>query len=87
MGERGDGLASKSRAQFDKRRKELDRQNRQKEKRARKAAEKERKGEGGAGVEEDPDIAGIQLGPQPVFDEDAADTEDSGDEPSAEDES
>jgi hypothetical protein len=55
---------------MDKRRKELARQERQKEKRARKAAGRESEpGANGSAPEDDPDLAGIQLGPQPPQDE------------------
>lgn len=57
-------------SQFEKRRKELARQERQKEKRERRLEQKERKaGETPEGGEEDPDLAGIKLGPQPPSDE------------------
>lgn len=56
-------MAKKSRAQFEKRQKELARQERQKSKHARKVEARERKL--GEAPGEDPDIAGIQLGPQP----------------------
>lgn len=63
-------MASKSRAQIDKRRKELARQERQKEKRARRLADREQDPDAPEPAEiEDPDIAGIQLGPQPPEDE------------------
>ena len=63
-------MASKSRAQIDKRRKELARQERQNEKRARRLAQRERGPDGDAeGSGEDPDIAGIRLGPQPPPDD------------------
>jgi hypothetical protein len=56
----------KSKAQFEKRRKEIARQEKQKEKRARRLEAKERQAAGGPGAgEEDPDLAGIVPGPQP----------------------
>ena len=65
-------MAARSQSQFEKRRKELARQERQKEKRGRRLEHKERKaGEPAEGAEEeDPDLAGIKLGPQPPADED-----------------
>jgi len=55
-----------SRGPFAKRQKELARREKQKEKQARRQEAKERASEPGAVTEgEDPDIAGIQLGPQP----------------------
>jgi len=59
-----------SRGPFAKRQKELARREKQKEKQARRLEAKDRPAEPGALPEgEDPDIAGIQLGPQPVPDE------------------
>ena len=58
-------MAGKSKAQFEKRRKELARHERQKEKRARRIEAKERKTSAPSGSEDgDPQIAGIGLGPQ-----------------------
>ena len=63
-----------SRGPFAKRQKELARREKQKEKQARRLEAKERPAEAGALPEgEDPDIAGIRLGPQPLPDEDADD--------------
>jgi hypothetical protein len=59
-----------SRGPFAKRQKELARREKQKEKQARRLEAKERTAEPGSVPEgEDPDIAGIQLGPQPSPDE------------------
>jgi hypothetical protein len=63
-----------SRGPFAKRQKELARREKQKEKQARRLEAKERPADGEALPEgEDPDIAGIQLGPQPLPDEDDPD--------------
>jgi len=67
-------LANATRSSFAKRQKEIARQTRMTEKRARRQ-EKAQKGEGTEGEpstvdpDEDPDIAGIVLGPQPVTEE------------------
>ena len=59
-------MGGKSKAHFEKRRKELARQEKQKEKRARRLEAKERETNAQPGSEsEDPDIAGIRPGPQP----------------------
>ena len=59
-----------SRGPFAKRQKELARREKQKEKQARRLEAKARPADPLAGAEgEDPDIAGIQLGPQPPPDE------------------
>ena len=59
-------MANASRGPFAKRQKELARQERQKEKQARRLEAKERKSnESPSETEEDPDLAGIRLGPQP----------------------
>lgn len=59
-----------SRGPFAKRQKELARREKQKEKQARRLEAKTRPDELGAAPEgEDPDIAGIQLGPQPTEDD------------------
>jgi len=59
-------MAVKSKAHFEKRRKEIARQEKQKEKRARRLEAKERQDSGAPGAEEvDPDLAGIVPGPQP----------------------
>jgi len=64
-----------SRGPFAKRQKELARREKQKEKQARRLEAKERPAEAGTLPEgEDPDIAGIRLGPQPPAD-DLADEE------------
>ena len=63
-----------SRGPFAKRQKELARREKQKEKQARRLEAKTRLAEAGSPAEgEDPDIAGIQLGPQPTDDETADD--------------
>lgn len=56
-------MAKKSRASFDKRQKELARQEKQKTKQARRLERKQKKD--GSGPDEDPDLAGIEPGPQP----------------------
>ena len=59
-----------SRGPFAKRQKELARREKQKEKQARRLEARDRPAEPGAVPDgEDPDIAGIQLGPQPPPDE------------------
>ena len=61
-------MAGSSRATFQKRQKELARQQKQQDKAARRLEIKQRKaqsGPRGAGTE-DPDIAGIRPGPQPL---------------------
>ena len=59
-----------SRGPFAKRQKELARREKQKEKQARRLEAKERPADPGAVPDgEDPDIAGIRLGPQPPPDE------------------
>lgn len=69
-----------TRGPFAKRQKELARREKQKEKLARRLEAKEKGGEGVLVADgEDPDIAGIQLGPQPRADESLE--EDSGDDP------
>lgn len=66
-------MAKPSRGPFAKRQKELARQEKQKEKRARRLEAAERQGDAPpAAPDEDPDIAGIQLGPQPVAEDDPA---------------
>jgi hypothetical protein len=63
-------MAKKSRTTFKKRQKEMARQQRQKDKMARRVERKERSAEMPPVVEgEDPQIAGIQPGPQPLPDE------------------
>jgi hypothetical protein len=60
-------MAKKSRPTFQKREKEKARQQRQKDKEARRSEAKERSGSRGPVLDgEDPDIAGIQPGPQPL---------------------
>ena len=68
-------MASKTRATFRKRQKELARQERRKEKEAKRL---EKKAEGDAAsteaeTTEDPDLVGIRLGPQPRARDDEAD--------------
>jgi hypothetical protein len=58
-----------SRGPFAKRQKELARREKQKEKQARRLEAKTRPADGTQPEGEDPDIAGIQLGPQPTEDE------------------
>lgn len=60
-------MAKKSRPTFQKREKEKARQQKQKDKEARRADAKERRGNPSMRIEgEDPDIAGIRPGPQPL---------------------
>lgn len=60
-------MAKKSRETFQKREKEKARQQKQKEKEARRAEAKERRSNVSLrNEEEDPDIAGIRPGPQPL---------------------
>jgi hypothetical protein len=67
-------MAKKSQASFAKRQKELARQEKQRQKQARKLESKERKASTGT-EDEDPDIAGIRLGPQPLSEEELAEEE------------
>lgn len=63
-------MAKKSRPTFLKREKEKARQQKQKDKEARRAEAKERGAGASLRIEgEDPDIAGIRPGPQPLPDE------------------
>lgn len=61
-------MAGSSRATFQKRQKELARQQKQQDKAARRLEIKQRKAQSGprATGTEDPDIAGIRPGPQPL---------------------
>jgi len=60
-------MATRGRATFAKRQKEIARQERAREKVARRLERKETKGKDeGAAAEVDPDIAGIVPGPQPL---------------------
>jgi hypothetical protein len=60
-------MANKGRATFAKRQKEIARQERAREKAAKRVERKETKGKvERQGAEEDPDIAGIVPGPQPL---------------------
>jgi hypothetical protein len=60
-------MAKKSRPTFQKREKEKARQQRQKDKEQRRIESKERRAMAGPRVgDEDPDIAGIRPGPQPL---------------------
>ena len=69
-----------SRGPFAKRQKELARREKQKEKLARRLEAKERGDQDAAVAEgEDPDIAGIRLGPQPRADELEDDTQEAAD--------
>jgi hypothetical protein len=75
-----------SRGPFAKRQKELARREKQKEKQARRLEAKDRPAEPGALPDgEDPDIAGIQLGPQPTPDEADPDEASPDEKPSHED--
>ena len=73
-------MANKTQATFQKRQKELARQARRKEKEA-KRQEKKAEGEPDAAADtttEDPDLAGIRLGPQPRAHDDQADEGEAG---------
>jgi len=60
-------MAKKSRPTFQKRKREIDRQSKREAKDARRREAKERKGEAKLRIgDEDPDIAGIKPGPQPL---------------------
>lgn len=60
-------MANKGRATFAKRQKEIARQERAREKAAKRVERKETKGKlDRSGLPEDPDIAGIVPGPQPL---------------------
>ena len=60
-------MAKKSRPTFQKREKEKARIQKQKDKEARRIESKERRGNATPGIAgEDPDIAGIRPGPQPL---------------------
>lgn len=70
-------MANKSQSSFKRRQKEVARQTRLKEKQARRLDVKQKKAEAetdpaAAVTDEDPDLAGIVLGPQPRADEDDA---------------
>jgi hypothetical protein len=58
-----------TRGPFAKRQKELARREKQKEKLARRLEAKEKGDDAGVAEGEDPDIAGIRLGPQPPADD------------------
>lgn len=67
-------MANKTRSTFQKRQKEVARQARRKDKEAKRADAKLKKAEAGVTPapetpDEDPDIAGIGLGPQPPLDD------------------
>ncbi|HEY7410086.1 MAG TPA: hypothetical protein VII13_05065 [Vicinamibacteria bacterium] len=59
-------MASKGRATFAKRQKEIARQERARDKAAKRVARKEGKVKADRSADEDPDIAGITPGPQPL---------------------
>ena len=60
-------MATKTKATFEKRQKERARQQRQRDKEAQRAANRERRANAGPRPEgEDPDLAGIRPGPQPL---------------------
>ena len=59
-------MARRSRPTFQKRQKELARQQKQQDKRTRRLESKDRPGKGELAEGEDPDIAGIRPGPQPL---------------------
>jgi hypothetical protein len=76
----GGSLATKTRSSFSKRQKEIARQTRMKEKLARRLDAKSKLGASetdpsGEDAIEDPDIAGIVLGPQPVIADDEDEVE------------
>ena len=76
-------MPKKSKPSFEKRRKEMARQQRMRDKAAARLEAKERKSTEGPRLEgEDPDIAGIRPGPQPLPEQ----WHDLEDEPDAEDE-
>jgi len=64
-----------TRGPFAKRQKELARREKQKEKLARRLEAKEKSDDASVPEGEDPDIAGIRLGPQPPADELVSETE------------
>ncbi len=71
-------MANKTRSSFEKRQKEVARQARMKEKQAKRLDARQKTAEGetepeSAQADEDPDLAGIILGPQPTPAEDGAD--------------
>jgi hypothetical protein len=59
-------VAKKTRPTFQKREREKAQQQKQKDKHARRAEAKERRATGPRDTGEDPDIAGIRPGPQPL---------------------
>ena len=74
-------MANKARATFQKREKERARQQKQRDKEARRAEAKDTKSSAGPRIAgEDPDIAGIRPGPQPVPTEWADDDDNEDDE-------
>ena len=75
-----------SRGPFAKRQKELARREKQKEKQARRLEAKDRPAEAGPLADgEDPDLVGIQLGPQPPPDDALSDEPLPGDTPARDD--
>jgi len=75
-----------SRGPFAKRQKELARREKQKEKQARRLEAKDRPAEAGPLPDgEDPDLVGIQLGPQPPPDDALSDEPSPGDTPATDD--
>lgn len=75
-----------SRGPFAKRQKELARREKQKEKQARRLEAKDRPAEAGVLPDgEDPDLAGIRLGPQPPPDESLPDDAPPAEKPARED--
>jgi hypothetical protein len=77
-------MAKKAKFSFQKRQRELNRMKKRSEKEARRQEAKERKAQAKQGIgEEDPDIAGIQPGPQALpeqWDDDADDADDAEEE-------
>lgn len=74
-------MAKSQRGTFAKRRKEMARQEKQREKRAQRLAAKEDRTKAVPGAPgEDPDLAGIRLGPQPPPEDEWSDDHDEADE-------
>ena len=76
-------MANKTRSSFARRQKEVARQTRRKEKLARRLDARQKKAETGTETDpaavaaaEDPDLAGIVLGPQPAAEEAGSDEDD-----------
>ena len=78
-------MANKSRATFAKRQREIARQERAREKAAKRVERKETRVKLDRSSNDDPDIAGIVPGPQPLPFEDDSDEDDSDEDDSDED--